>query len=90
MCAILFCVGGIFSTYPTAIADIFGPMYMSINFGILFTSQVCSGLIAAFLFTTLEDILDWDGLILLISGFSMIGFLLAILFVRLDGKYHKI
>ena len=90
VCVILFCVGGIFSTYPTAIAHSFGPMYMSINFGLLFTSQVCSGLIAAFLFTTLEDVLDWDGVIFLISGFSMAGFLLALLFVCLDGKYHKL
>ena len=79
VCVIFFCVGGIFSTYPTAVANKFGPKYMSINYGLLFTSQMCSGLIAALLFTTLQNLLDWDGVIFLISGFSMIGFLLALL-----------
>ena len=80
VCVIFFCVGGVFSLYPTAIATSFGPKYMSINYGLLFTSQVCAGVIAALLFTTLQNLLDWDGMIFLISGFSMAGFVLALLY----------
>ena len=80
VCVIFFCVGGVFSLYPTAIAHSFGPKYMSINYGLLFTSQISAGVIAALLFTTLQNLLDWDGLIFLISGFSMAGFVLALLY----------
>jgi len=80
VCVIFFCVGGIFSIYPTSIAHTFGPKYMSINYGLLFTSQACSGVIAAVLFTTLLDLLEWEGMIFLISGFSTIEFVLALLY----------
>ena len=80
VCVIFFCVGGIFSIYPTSIAHTFGPKYMSINYGLLFTSQACSGVIAAVLFTTLLDLLEWNGMIFLISGFSTMEFVLALLY----------
>ena len=77
VCVIFFCVGGIFSVYPTAMALTFGPRYMSINYGLLFTSQISSGVIAAVLFTTLQSLLDWDGIIFLVSGISLTGFLIT-------------
>ena len=80
VCVIFFCIGGMFSIYPTSVVHIFGPKYMSINYGLIFTSLTFSGVIAAFLFTTLEDVLDWNGMIFLISGFSMTEFVLALLY----------
>lgn len=53
---------------------------MSINYGLMFTSRTVSGVIAAFLFSTLQNVLDWDGIIFLISGFSMAEFVLALLY----------
>ena len=78
VCVIFFCVGGIFSVYPTAMALTFGPKYMSINYGLLFTSQISCGVIAAVLFTTLQNLLDWDGTIFLVSGISLAGFFVTI------------
>ena len=80
VCVIFFCVGGIFSVFPTAMALSFGPKYMSINYGLLFTSQVSSGIIAAVLFTTLQRLLDWDGTIFMVSGISFAGFLATLAF----------
>ena len=77
VCVIFFCVGGNFSVFPTAMALTFGPKYMSINYGLLFTSQISSGVIAAVLFTTLQTLLDWDGTIFLVSGISLAGFLVT-------------
>ena len=78
VCVIFFCVGGDFSVFPTAMAVSFGPKYMSINYGLLFTSQVSSGIVAAVLFTTLQRLLDWDGTIFMVSGISFAGFLVSL------------
>lgn len=80
VCVIFFCVGGIFSLFPTAMARSFGPKFMSINYGLLFTSQISSGVIAAVLFTTLQNLLDWDGIMFLVSGISLVGFLVTLCF----------
>ena len=86
VCIIFFCVGGYFSVFPTAMALSFGPKYMSINYGLLFTSQISSGIIAAVLFTTLQHLLDWDGTILLVAGISLAGFLITLGFRTI--KYY--
>ena len=78
VCVIFFCVGGNFSVFPTAMALSFGPRYMSINYGLLFTSQISSGVVAAVLFTTLQTVLDWDGTIFLASGMSLAGFIITL------------
>ena len=80
VCVIFFCVGGIFSLYPTAMALSFGPKYMSINYGLLFTSQISSSVIAAVLFSTFQSLLGWDGMIFLVSGISLAGFLITMAF----------
>ena len=92
--AIFFCVGGVFSLYATATATRFGPKYMSSNYGLIFTSQVCSGILAALLFSTLQNVLDWHEMIFLICGFSTIEFILAILyyyaqFYKRPGHSHR-
>ena len=80
VCVIFFCVGGNFSLFPAATALSYGPKYMSINYGLLFTSQVSSGVVAAVLFTTLQRLLGWDGTILLATGISLAGFLVTLAF----------
>ena len=80
VCVIFFCIGGIFSLFPTAVARSFGSKHMSVNYGLLFTSQIISGVVAALLFTTVQRMLDWMGMIFLVSGVSLVGFLLTLLF----------
>ena len=75
-----FCIGGNFSLFPTAIARAFGLDYVSINYGLLFTSQVVAGAIGATLSTTLKSLIQYYGLMFLVSGFSAIGFLLALVY----------
>lgn len=87
VCVIFFCVGGNFSVFPTAIALSFGPKYIGINYGLLFTSQISSGVIAAVLFTTLQTLLGWDGMIFLVSGISLAGFLVSMAFRSRQSAY---
>ena len=80
VCVLFFCVGGTFSLFPTAIARSFGAKYMSVNYGLLFTSQIVSGVVAAMLFTTVQKLLDWMGMIFLVSGVSLVGFVVTLTF----------
>ena len=80
VCVIFFCIGGVFSLFPTAIARSFGSKYVSINYGLLFTSQIFSSVVGALLFSTLEHLLGWVGIIFLVSGVSLVGFAFTLLF----------
>ena len=73
ICVIFFCIGGNFSVFPTAVARAYGVEYVSVNYGLLFTSQVVAGPVGAFLATILKAHL-------MISAFSAIGFFLALLY----------
>ena len=80
VCIIFFCIGGNFSLFPTAIGRAFGLKYVSINYGFLFTSQVVAGAAGATLSSTLKSLIHFYGLMFLVSGFSVIGFLLALIY----------
>ena len=81
VCVIFFCIGGVFSLFPTAVARSFGAKHVSTNYGLLFTSQIVSSLLAALLFSTLQQhMLGWVGIIFVVSGVCMGGFALTLLF----------
>ena len=80
VCIIFFCIGGVFSLFPTAIARSFGSKYMSMNYGLLFTSQIISSVMAALLFSVLHHLLDWAGIIFLVSGVCLTGFVFTLFF----------
>ena len=80
VCVIFFCIGGNFSLFPTAIGRAFGLKYVSINYGLLFTSQVVAGAVGATLSSTLKSLIHYYGLMFLVSGFSAVGFLLALIY----------
>ena len=80
VCVIFFCIGGNFSLFPTAIGRAFGLKYVSINYGLLFTSQVVAAVIGTTLSSTLKNLIQYYGLMFMVSGFSFIGFLLAIIY----------
>lgn len=80
VCVIFFCIGGVYSLFPTAIARSFGSKYMSVNYGLLFTSQIVSSATAALLFSALHNHLDWSGIIFLVGGVCLAGFVLTLFF----------
>ena len=81
VCIIFFCLGGIFSLYPTAVSRSFGPQYMGINYGLLFTSQIGSAIFSVLILSTLQNVLlSWYEIVFLMSGFSFLSFLLILIF----------
>ena len=80
VCVIFFCIGGNFSLFPTAIGRAFGLKYAPVNYGMLFTSQVVAGSLGALLSTLLRSLIGFYGLMFLVSGFSCIGFILALVY----------
>ena len=91
ICVIFFCIGGSFSLFPTAVGRAFGLQYVSVNYGLLFTSQVLAGSVGAVFSTFLKSRIGYDGLLFIVSGFSFSSFVIAILYkpkryISLQGK----
>ena len=80
ICTIFFCIGGNFSVFPTATARAFGIKYVSVNYGLLFTSQVIAGTVGAFLSTALKTHVGYSGLFFVVSSFSGLGTFLALVY----------
>lgn len=80
VCLVFFCIGGNFSLFPTAVARSFGPRHVGTNYGLLFTSQVVSAVLAVTLAQVLQDHVPWYGIMFLMAGFSSLGLLLALLY----------
>jgi MFS family permease len=78
VCGIFFCVGGYYSLFPTAIARSFGQENVSVNYGLLFTSQIAGGILAAFISHFLVDHIHWYGMLFIIAGLNCIEFLFAV------------
>ena len=68
--------------FPAIAAHNFGAKYMSINYGLLFTSQIGVGVVSALLFPILLSHLQWQGLIFFVSGFSAADLVLTLLYWR--------
>ena len=80
MCGIYFCVGGYFSLFPVATARLFGQDNVSVNYGILFTSQIFGGLLAGLISQFLVDHIFWYGMFFFIAALSGVEFVLALLY----------
>ena len=80
MCGLFFCIGGNFSIFPAATARSFGQMYIGVNYGILHSSQVVGSILAAFLAAGLVSVVSWSTMILILAGFSLMEFILALCF----------
>eukprot|EP00117_Sycon_ciliatum_P001390 scpid48894/ scgid7074/ Oxalate:formate antiporter; Oxalate:formate antiport protein; Oxalate:formate exchange protein len=77
---LFFCLGGNFSLFPFATATTFGDKFVGPNYGMIFSSQVISGVLGASLTSNLICKLGYAGLIPLCAGFQFIGVLLALVF----------
>lgn len=80
VCVIFSCIGGNFSLFPTAIGRSYGPKYVGLNYGLLFTSQIVSALLVSLVTTTLIDHVQWHGLMFFVSACSFTGFVLALFY----------
>jgi MFS family permease len=80
VCVLFFCIGGNYSVLPAALARAYGIYYASVNYGLLFTSQIIAGCAGALLATVLDEIMGYDWLFFIISGFSSMGFLVSLLY----------
>lgn len=80
VCVIFFCIGGYFSVFPTAIARAYGAQYVSINYGLLFTSQVIAGSLGALLATVLKKRIGTTGMFFMVSGVTGLGLVVVLLF----------
>ena len=80
ICGIFFCIGGYFSLFPTATARGFGQHNVSVNYGLLFTSQIVGGALAGFISQKLVLLIDWYGVFFLVGGLSCVEFIIALVY----------
>lgn len=78
ICGIFFCIGGAFSLFPASTVRSFGPTYLGLNYGLLFTSQIVGSVVSALLTSQLATLVGWWGMFFMLSGFSSISFLIAL------------
>ena len=77
VCAFFFCVGGIFVAFPTAIARSYGPKYIGVNYGLLFTGHIVSGVVSSVISSST---VDWPTFFLMAAAFSALAFVLMMCF----------
>ena len=75
---LFFCVGGIYSLFPAATVRSFGPAYLGLNYGLLFTSQITGSIIAALIASQLTTLINWWGMFFILSGLSCMGFFITL------------
>ncbi|XP_076438092.1 apicoplast pyruvate carrier 1-like [Babylonia areolata] len=75
---ILFCHSGVFALMPTACGRVFGNRYLGVNYGLLFTSQILTAAVSAFLGQLLVDEIGYQGLFYMIGGSLTLALLIAI------------
>ncbi|XP_059159553.1 oxalate:formate antiporter-like [Physella acuta] len=90
ICLLFGSFSGNFSLFPTATAKSYGPKYLSINYGLLFTSQLVTAPLGTFLSQMLKASIGWNGLFFLVAGFTFSSLLLTILFSGKDKKGNTI
>ena len=88
VCHLFFCVGGVFSIFPKAIADSFGPKHISENYGLFLSTEfIPTHLINALLTQFLLTHLKWYGLFLLNGGFLIVSFFISLFYQQ--KQYFK-
>ncbi|KAK0059761.1 oxalate:formate antiporter-like isoform X1, partial [Biomphalaria pfeifferi] len=90
ICLLFGSFSGSFALLPTATAKCFGRKYLSINYGLVFTSQIVTAPLGAFLSQTLKSSIGWTGLFFMVSGFSFVAFLLTVMFNAKSRKGFEI
>ncbi|XP_055869168.1 uncharacterized MFS-type transporter YhjX-like [Biomphalaria glabrata] len=90
ICLLFGSFSGSFALLPTATAKCFGRKYLSINYGLVFTSQIVTAPLGAFLSQTLKSSIGWTGLFFMVSGFSFVAFLLTVIFNAKSRKGFEI
>lgn len=80
VCGLFFCVGGLFTLFPTAVARSFGSRHFAINYGILFTANSVSATLNAVTTSFALPHLHWYGYLFLISGFCLVAFVAALIY----------
>lgn len=77
VCAVFFCVGGIFVLFATGVARSYGPKYFGVNYGLFFSAQLVVGVVSSVLSAST---VDWPTFFFVASVFSGLAFVLMMFF----------
>ncbi|KAL5003931.1 hypothetical protein ScPMuIL_017387 [Solemya velum] len=88
ICLIFLIFSGNFALFPAATSKLFGPKYVNINYGMVFSAAIVCNIIGAFLGTQLKEQIGWHGMFFFCGGSVFIAFLMALCYFPkgLDGQ----
>eukprot|EP00117_Sycon_ciliatum_P022793 scpid70333/ scgid19552/ Inner membrane protein yhjX len=78
--ALFFCIGGNYSLWPFVTTSTFGPAHAAFLYGLLFSSQIVGGMVAALAHTQLTCAIGYGGLFALCTGLQVLSMLLTVLY----------
>ncbi|XP_035693942.1 oxalate:formate antiporter-like [Branchiostoma floridae] len=90
ICGIFGSFCGNFSLFPTATAKTFGPDYVAVNYGLVFTSGLVSSITGGIITSALMSALGWFGMFSLVSGMTAISGIIAFLFKAKNAEGRDI
>lgn len=82
LCAVYFCIGGYYSLYPSMVAHLYGTENVSINYALVYSSQIFGSVLTSLLAHILVDFINWWGMFILAGSLSLVEFGLAIVFTN--------
>lgn len=75
---LFFWFGGVFSSFPTAIASRYGTEHFAANYGLFFTAQMFASVVAILISTLTHHYIRWFGQMIFAGGVSFISLILII------------
>ncbi|KAK8811348.1 hypothetical protein WA158_003082 [Blastocystis sp. Blastoise] len=88
VCLLYFTIGGNFALFPAYTSRSFGTLYMSTNYGWIFTNQIFSSLISAFAAPILVKKLGYNNIVIGIGCIMCVSFIMNILTKPWTYKQH--
>ncbi|CAM1324437.1 Uncharacterised protein g8671 [Pycnogonum litorale] len=78
--SISFSFSGMYVISPCGVTEAFGDKYGESNYGMVFTSQILNGPVAAIISQSLTPVIDWLGTFLLLGALSILAFITGLFF----------
>ena len=82
LCVLYFGFAGHFTIFSVTVSQLFGQENFGVAYGMVFTSQIFSGILAALLSGLVIHLIDWWGVFFVLTGMNMIAFFLALIFIK--------
>lgn len=79
VCFLYIAFGGFFAMSAMAVSHVFGQVNFGVAYGLILTAQSPAGVLVALIADLLINVIDWYGMFFILTGFSLISFVLVLI-----------